>query len=253
MVCKMVSDLVLWQAGSFQLVWFSASAETLSSPEFYETLFDAEPDSIQSNRLPSGGKASAASGNLDGVNLQVSAQQGRIDVVVRPVPGPLPGSILIDRSDERLTWLLSKVKRLAAPPTSNRLALVVTYHQVASGPTQASAIINKALNEIVSFPDSSDLSFQVNRRRQFAFNDNIVMNRLIRYNVEAIQEVQFAGNAMVPSQTEVSVATFMIDTNTVPTRREYTPDDQAKIWDEFAAENRRIRDEGALSALGGEE
>lgn len=248
-----MNELASWRAGSIQLVWFSASADALSSSAFYETLFGREADNVQSNRLPTGAKATAASGNLDNVNLQVSAQQGRIDVVVRPLPGPLSGAITLDDADGRLDWLLSKLRSLTAPPVSNRLALVVTYHIPATGLTQAAGVINKELNDLLAFTDSTDLSFQVNRRRPFGFNDNIVMNRLIRYSVETLQEVQFAGNAIVSSQTEVFVATHMIDTNTVPTRREYDSADHLKIWEELFAENKRIRDVGALTALGGGE
>lgn len=239
-----------WEAGSIQVVWFGSPASETVASTFLEQLFKVEVLSTQSARIPAGGMTSSAAGIANDLQVQVTVQPGRVDLFVRPqANGELSATFVVKDTDAALTWLLARLAEGPAIEPANRLAMVVTLHRKAAGPVQAAAIVNELIGGVVEFPDATDLVFQVNRRRPLSFNDNVLMNRLVRLSTEAIQEVQITGNAMVPAATEISIATQMIDLNIVPTRREFSAKEQAAIWPEFAAEAMRARESGVLAAL----
>lgn len=239
-----------WGAASIQLVWFTGEARHKDASAIYELVAGEEAETVQTSRSPSPANPflSVAAGTVSGRHMRATVQAGRIDLIVEPVAKDGPPQFMDDTAE----WMDRLVRAARDPsldfPTVNRLALVLNLGVSVGSYTQGFSLINEKLGGAIPFNDGSDFMLQVNRRAEI---DDIIINRLLRFNISGIQQVQFAFGipAVIPFSTEIYVNMFMIDVNILPTTRAIDQVEQSRIWKVLLNEAVRLREAGNLEAL----
>jgi len=252
-----------WGAQFLQLGWFTPNARNLSASGLFELLFGRQPDQIQQNKVPTPAAPflSFASSVEGDVEYRVISQPGRIDAYIL-VPDDLSvsrsGAPILAKTDAHLTLLQERVGAgCEFVGESLRLALVLNLLQQMDSVDAATKLINERIGGMIPFDGASDLNVQVNRRRQLKSVPHTQINRLNRFAVVILQQINMAlAGPFQQSDQPLSVvnefiaANHHIDVNTVPSGQGLTPGQQVQIWNEMFAEALRIRQIGSLMALG---
>jgi hypothetical protein len=108
-------------------------------------------------------------GLIEGLNLLLSDQPNRFDIVVTPDPRkatpemPLPPIGTLDAVGERMSQLALKLTAIKDYPAADRLAFGVTLFQVAFNRSDALRALEKVFPELTrNLRKSSDFVFQIN-------------------------------------------------------------------------------------------
>lgn len=208
------------------IVWFCHDTTNLKAHDLFMRSVGKEPDSFQSNKVPSGVVpfTSQAIGTSDGaMRLQLSIQPGRAEMAFAPpeVQFSSAGAIIGFKMDQSFEELFSRIAHRSAEllPNVYRVAVVVqAMSPVSDEASGRVGFFNRC--GIVDRPeDALDLSFQVNIRKTLA--GGTLVNRVVRTAVESFQV--FTGQ-MTPFGPQAQTAlgssewaiTTNLDFNTVP-------------------------------------
>ena len=248
--------MALWGSQSIQFAWFLTSVEGVKADEIFQIVSSEEPEQMQRNRVPSPATPflSLASGVVNGQNYAVQVQPGRVDIVVSPVPDPGEEfSLPMIGTEQTLTALLNRVDALA-PKLANCIRLAAIANTVEQVPTYEAAarILLDSIGLELNLDGTSDLMFQVNRRKldgQFA-----PINRVLRYAVLSVQEMLFqvGGSPNIqPIRKERLAASLVLDINTIPDGTVLEVSSQKSIFVEIVGEILRLGADRSVHALDG--
>ena len=253
-----------WGVQILQAIWFRGSvADHFNADILYRALTDGlAPDASQTNQMPNPTVPffSQAQGVFNSQHLTLTISPGRLDLqAIRPdevagTPAVWPAT----EAWERLDSLLRKAADSKIVEKASRLALNVYLLRASSSAEEAASWLAKKAGVALDIPDPLDLIFQLNRRRESSSLVGVGFNRLLRFSTSTIQQFsmvmppQGGGATIAPTMvqpTEQHFANLLVDVNTVPTGREFAPDEQAKLFTELAAECKALGDDGTLKAL----
>ena len=156
------SSVLRWDVRSARLTTFHSSKP--SSTSWWQLL-----QGVRAIRTSRKGAVVEESGLIDGLNLLLSDQPARLDVVVTPDPRkaspetPIQSIGTLDAVSERMSQLALKLTANEKFPTANRLAFGVTLFQVCykrSDALQTLALVFPGLS--MELKKSADFVLQIN-------------------------------------------------------------------------------------------
>jgi len=238
------------------MVWFAGDARRSSAADLYSAFTGQEPDSFQSNKVPSGPipVLSGASGLIDDLAYSVAVQTSRVDLVVQGKNDEAADSPVLITSPDKLIekMLRPQVLSIGSQLTSiNRLALVTTLCQ----PVDSHAAANELVADLVDVKlprfDVTDLAFQVNARVPMDGPSGVQVNRFLKFGVMAFHTVtlELGSQVLSPQEAQKFSASLAIDVNIVPHFQPLQPSLQAEVWDKLVEETIRLRSIGKLDGL----
>ncbi len=250
----------MWGSQSVQLVWFTNAAESVNADAFFSCVFGQPALNTQRSRSPNAFNPfySSASGDIDDVQGVVHVQPGRVDLILTPFEGPDvdPLHIPLLKTKEVLDRIMGNIGALIAlVPGILRVATVANLVLQTANEEES----NKKIMELVGLPDgiseASDLIFQMNRRKSFEFDRNVVMNRVIKYHSLISQQYVITPTVVAPTSIPMNAPLFgvnvTVDVNTMVINFELQRESLMPIFEDIAAEVLRISADTHLSAVWG--
>lgn len=242
------------KADSVQAVLFVApGANQEDASKLWGHIFPGDtPDGYNRNNS-NPALQSTATGVREGYSFSLSAQVGRIDLVLTAASA---GGFISAVAPPRLpdvnvaaTTAIRFLKQLGAASRPVRLALVVDLADTVGQGTEAVSL--QAIAPSVPFPPgATDLLYQVNLARKFESVPNLKMNRLMTLTTGFYQLLSgVAGFRGVPSLTPTPYVGVKIDVNTGQ-ETAVDSDQMLAVADELLAESKLIYDEGIVRLIG---
>lgn len=209
-----------WKADFVQGVAFPLPGVKQSSAlELWRTMRpNTEPDAYQ-GAGPSPMAPSQASGIVDGFNVLLSTQIGRINVMISPPDDAASPNAPPQIAD--LSAALRLLEKLFTPILDAvSVARVATLAQMSIHFTETAAIV-PFINECsgANFPpESMDNIYQLNVRKSYEAASGIPMNRVLTWSAGAKQlmsaQIDFIANNFGPSSTIIiPIAGLKLDIN----------------------------------------
>jgi hypothetical protein len=207
-------QLMLWRADLVQAVIFTQPG--LPQPDalaLWSELFGTEsPDNFQ-RAAPNPSSATNASGIRDNVNLTLTSQLGRVDVLLQGIDnnsGELPRIDSFPKAIEKGTQYASALSAKLKPI---RLAIVLSL--ACEGADKAQAIIAEQTG--IRYPAGAiDPIYQFNLRTNLSSAPSITVNRLVNWSVGRYQMLKFSGDGASPVTVSAQeMIAWKIDVNTV--------------------------------------
>lgn len=228
-----------------QAVWFSRTAPSKPLSELFEALVGQRPDVSQRN----------PQGQLEvGVRAEwqyrLQSVGSRVDLFMEPVTSgelfPLfadieAGIALLFRTAEQFAPFAQDLTRLAS-------VMTVTSHF--QDPEEAAQATIDAIGGVEHLPKGSrDLMMRVNVRAESHSIPGVEFNRVLTWQVRAVQRVEASGGSRIVAPEYLS--TIGLDMNVVPdSARILSPDDQIKLWGDLRAEASRLLKAPSVASLG---
>ena len=234
-----------WGAQSFQAVWFFGSQDVDVSTLF-EAIVGAKADVVQQQSIG----VSVATGGDANTQFNCQVQPGRVDYFETPRPrlgGQFPlfedHAVALEAFEQRVT------KGCPVIGDAVRLATLLTMFYETETSAEAIAELARLTGAAVPFRDGLDFSFQINRRIVSSGVSGVVFNRLLRWQYQALQQVEMTKTT--PKIRNVDFATITIDLNSVATIETlFQPDVQVLIWKEMRALVSGISRDRSIGATG---
>jgi hypothetical protein len=180
--------------------------------------------------------------------FRVQTQPGRFDFFVTAAQSPgknpvLPAVYLaLDDFMKRLTAVSPKLTNVY------RQALVVNVSQEVKTSSDAVTAILQQTGIKVPFADASDFVFQINRRTPATGTPAVELNRIMKWQSEAIQEITLT--APSPTVSLHHLATLSADVNVVVMpNRFFNTAEQDAIWGRMVPEVEKLCLTNNLTAL----
>ncbi|MEQ9241225.1 hypothetical protein [Roseovarius indicus] len=230
----------MWNAQSFQIVWFPVSVEGLSAKSIFENLLDREPDTTETSRVPSQ-KTPFFSRSLAEINALrhvIVVAPGRVDWHIEPVldEDESPYSRLFN-SVETVEFVMKRVVGL--PPETigdvNRVSVISTLLRPMSSFEETSSEFVAMTGLPVVSEGAMDLSLQINKRK--LISGGVSINRLVKFSTETLSRLvinldaqQGKAASAAPSNEELFSVKVRLDFNTVPTGQIFDKDRQIEIF-----------------------
>lgn len=187
-------------ARTVQFVWFVTDTGELDAGELLRALLNAEPDSINRNRVPSPTTPylSSAKRTDDQRSVTLNESPGRIDLIVQPEQPQDVGLGRPAEFDAKAVMLqfLDRFEsaRKFAVDGAYRIAVVCNYLEVFEQYSDVKANFFSKVGVAEVDRDVTDLIFQINKR--FTFDGlKIAVNRRFTATIEMMQQVQVLGGS----------------------------------------------------------
>lgn len=206
-----------WAADLVQAVIFSPpTGETQDALQPWLRLFSSSPQSFMSGDQATPG-ASVAGGVVGDFNVQIAAQPGRLEIVLR-APERAGEPARISAIKHAVNSATAYAKQLSkSNHTVLRIAVVASLSKTFSNKSEAQKAFFSETG-IVGLPQgSSDLQFGLNSPKDFQ-SDKITLNRLLRWMTvdNQILELKLAQGSSAPSLNVKDIPTlnWLVDVNT---------------------------------------
>jgi hypothetical protein len=252
--------MAIWQSQSVQFVWFIVSTESLRADRLFEQLTTEEPDSYDRNRMPNPANPllGAANGSVEGFQVSVQLQPGRLDVFLSPPTDDeivASGAFPLFDTKKAIDFALAAVERAPVELQSVRCALVVNLFERTETYEKANSLMEEKVELKPTFSDYSDFVVQINRRKETTFdNKPITINRLLKFSTGIFQGVAMHidanGTQQSPFTQQIPATLVTIDVNNVPSGRTFAKAESSSIFKVLASEALQLAETAHISALG---
>lgn len=239
-----------WSLQNIAAVIFSAPVPVPPPAFDVWTRVGGAPPSSYNQNPPGMPPGSQAAGEIEGQQVAVMSQPGRIDIAINPAPPSGPGDtppVLEFAPAKELVLRLAK--KLAGGDHPLRIAIVANCIQYVETSDEAVRLFTQA-TRLQDVPTKAmDLSFAINLRRSFGAA-GWEMNRLCRWATGQMQFVEFHlsgpdGMAGAPRVSIVKhMASLTIDVNTVLRHIPLGNTQAVAAFDELASEVEAIMSVG---------
>jgi hypothetical protein len=237
-----------FQADSIQgVIFVTPGSSQEDALKLWDHVFPGDtPDGFNRNTsLPS--LQSSATGMRAGYSVTVTAQVGRIDLVLggqlQPGISPFAGPPRIADVEGSAKVVAHYLQQLLPFTSAIRMAMVLELGQTIE-PGSEATVLQETAPQVPFPPGSTDLQFQFNKRRNFVCAPELQMNRLYNLN-SGIFQFFSAGLGTKPGMTSLSTpyVGMKIDVNSA--QESVLPGDKAAaVADELLAEVMAILNEG---------
>ena len=197
-----------------------------------------QPESMETRPLPN--NVYQEQGLAHGNRLVLAVQSGRHDWTIAPGPQQQSGPPVLTAVAESVSLLQKALTvSLGTVRQIDRLALGVTLLLGDSDtPSEAMRPLSRHLPDIIPSPSEgmSDFIYQINRRRRSSSVPHATINRVAKWSIEMVQQVQIPLgdlNAVPGSSSVLWVSKLLLDINTVPGGSAISNDRFPILFEEF--------------------
>ena len=216
-----------WCTESLRLTVFPTPGDRSSIQDWWQELLDEPPEKLVST--PKTGETQLQ-GTFNGQLLLLSAHAMRIDLrhSTKPTSAPTQEfSTLGPYEGARQVFcdLVLRGLSLETFPRIQRLAFGAILTKPVESLKSGYEALRVYLPAVEISTNSSDLLYQINRRRPSGVIDSLALNRLSKWSVQTVQGVLMRGDGkVVQTTTEYSCRTEL-DVNSVPEQTDELPRD----------------------------
>jgi hypothetical protein len=213
---KTARDVNVWQTLGLRLTIFSSEITNKTEQTWWETLFGGPPDKVTKNPKQ---LSHVEEGEFDNVAVALAVQLGRVDWRFNAITNPMALERIptIGNFSQAMEVFLKPIQAwLGICPPFSRLAFGTNLFQPTEGHIDAYKLLSSYLPSVTLSPESSDFSYQINRRRNSKLEfPNLRINRLMKWNALRMELKLVSPPTKVDSPIRYSCALEM-DINTVP-------------------------------------
>lgn len=182
---------------SVQVVLFLNAPTDASALQLFRSHLGYDPASFQS-QMPTQSHASAP---LDGVDLVLATQPGRVDLILQPPttqtpPPQAPGEGKVEAA---LATVHEAIASLISDLQVGRTATVAQGHEPAGSSEEALAKVRSMVPGLPEIPNMSDVNFQISQRKPSRYAAHRMIKRMVRWETAQVQLLELqVGAAMSP-------------------------------------------------------
>ncbi|GGE17840.1 hypothetical protein SAMN05421774_105315 [Gemmobacter megaterium] len=249
-----------FSAQSVQFAWFVVDTSTMMADTLMKGILALDADTVQSNRVPSPqmpflSSATRVEGKL---KYTLNVSPGRVDLFIQPAADPTDGLFPMMDAQHAFASVIGGLERKGSLSLPNvyRFAVVCAFLDAAAGLEDANVAFFKKVG-LPYLAGATDQDFSLNLRKSID-EPRVEMNRLVRYSVDLVQQLEMiapaSGFANLSNSRLIRELYFLrstIDVNNVPTNSVFFDGCQvlamAKAFTEEAANLHRMRNIGELA------
>ena len=243
-----------WQVQAARLSLFPFNVTPIQyTPGLWESAMSQDPDNIE---LRPKEKLITEEGVIDGIRVQVTRREDRLDWFLNPPPnlvdgGQLEGNPVI-RDQEGAARIVTRAAMVSVEvvPQINRLALSLSLVEEASDLEAAIDKLSKHLPDLRFGNVGPDFLYRVNRQRNSKQIRGGTINRVATWSILQVGTVSLA---VGPAQTGVVGTTqhiigarLVLDINNVPSQNAISSKRITPLLEEFAEMASEIAQEGDI-------
>lgn len=243
---------------SLQAVWFTPGGIKASAGDLYQAFHREQAATTQSFTAAG---VSIASGTKGSCHLKIQVSPGRIDYVLESTPlgvqstqlplAPRPLSLLSDIGTTVDEFLVTCDQACVTIKDALRVALLANTARKADSQARANEIFAAQTKFSLPFDDATDLLFQINRKTSLTSVPDVEINRFMKWAAVLVHTLTLTnmGPPSTPVANSLNLVTLSVDINTMSTGSILSADQQRSIFNEIAAEAKRLSQAFTLSAL----
>lgn len=180
---------------SVQIVLFLNTQNPASALDLFQIGLGGNPSAFQAIAP----EQSQASQSLDGADLTLFTQPGRVDFVIQP-PGSThtPGAVAINNVATSVDVVFAAIAKIGERLSVGRTATVAQGHSTATDAEDALAKVRAMVPGLPTIPGTSETTFQVALRKPSAIAPHRMIKRMIRWETAQMQYIEMQIGAPVP-------------------------------------------------------